>query len=56
MEADTIVILGLALLFFGGITYLIWKERNREKTQVADVPILSQDSSQPVEKHKTRKC
>jgi cbb3-type cytochrome oxidase subunit 3 len=45
MEVGTTVLLGLALLFLGGIIYLIWKERNREQSQAAEAPILLRDSN-----------
>lgn len=31
MELDKIVILILAIMFFGGIGYLVWKSRQEEK-------------------------
>jgi len=55
MEADMIVVLGLALFFFGGISYLLWKERNRQKPRAVEMQVFSQDSRQPVEKPNRRK-
>ena len=54
MELDMIVVLGLAMLFFGGIIYLIWKERTREKTLAAEAAPLLQESSPNNEKHNTK--
>jgi|WetSurMetagenome_2_1015567.scaffolds.fasta_scaffold1007267_1 hypothetical protein len=55
MESDMIVVLGLALFFFGGISYLLWKERNKPKPRAAEMQAFSQDSRQPVEKHNRKK-
>jgi cbb3-type cytochrome oxidase subunit 3 len=52
MEAGTIVLLALALLFLGGFIYLLWKERKREQNQVADVPILSRDGNRRLKNKK----
>jgi hypothetical protein len=50
MESDIIVVLGLALVFFGGIGYILWKENNRNKPQTAETQTLSQDNRQSIEK------
>jgi hypothetical protein len=55
MESDMIVILGLALAFFGGIGYIILKERNGRKSQTAELQTFSQDNRQPIEKPNKRK-
>jgi hypothetical protein len=56
MELDMIVVLGLALLFFGGIVFLIWKDREKEHSQVAEVPMQPQNRPRPTEKRKARKA
>jgi hypothetical protein len=45
MEIGTTVLLGLALLFLGGIIYLIWKERNSEQSQAAEAQTSSRDGN-----------
>jgi Flp pilus assembly protein CpaB len=50
MESDIIIILGLALVFFGGIGYMQWKEHNKQKLQAAEIQASSQDNRQPIEK------
>jgi hypothetical protein len=55
MESDMIVILGLALMFFGGIGYIVWKERNGQKSQAAELHALAQTNGQPIEKSIKRK-
>jgi Flp pilus assembly protein CpaB len=35
VRSDQIVILILALLFFGGIGYLVWSERKKQKLKVS---------------------
>jgi hypothetical protein len=49
MGSDVIVILGLAVIFFGGIGYIMWKERNRQKPQGSGTQDLLQDSRPPIE-------
>jgi Flp pilus assembly protein CpaB len=36
MNLDSLIILVLALLFFGGIGYLAWSERNKKKIKMAN--------------------
>jgi hypothetical protein len=55
MELDTIIVLSLALVFFGGITYLIWKERNNQKPHGAEIQALLHDNQRPIEKLDRRK-
>jgi cbb3-type cytochrome oxidase subunit 3 len=55
MEADMIVVLCLALFFFGGISYILWKERNKQKPRAAEMQVFSQDGRQPGGKPKRRK-
>jgi flagellar biogenesis protein FliO len=55
MELDMIVVLGLALAFFGAITYLILKERNRQRPQAAEIQVLPQNNNRPVDRQKKRK-
>jgi hypothetical protein len=50
MEPDIIVVLGLALVFFGGIGYILWKENNRNKPQAAEIQASSQENRRPIEK------
>ena len=38
MGLDTIVVLVLALLFFGGIGFLAWHQRREQKSQVSEIP------------------
>jgi hypothetical protein len=54
MGIDTIVVFGLALIFFCGIIYLILKERNKNKAHVEDKPIWSQDNIEPTKKNRTK--
>lgn len=54
MEFEMIAVIGLALLFFIGIIYLIVKERNKDRAQVHDTPPWSQDSKPPIRKLKTK--
>ena len=45
MDSDMIVVLCLAIVFFGGISYLVWKERDTKK-QTVEVKTLSQEARQ----------
>ena len=49
-----IVVLGLALLFFGGLFLLIRKDRHSETPRVDDIPRASQDAKRPMKKAKAR--
>ena len=42
MQLDNIVVICLALLFFGGIGYLAFKERNKEGEQENRAPVSPQ--------------
>jgi len=42
MQLDNIVVICLALLFFGGIGYLAFKERNKGSEQENGAPVLPQ--------------
>jgi hypothetical protein len=50
MGSDMIVVLGLALAFFGGVGYLAWKERNKKKPQDGDSQSVSQEYGRPIKK------
>ena len=54
MDFDMIIILCLAVPFFGGIIYLSFKDRNRREHPIDVMPILLQDSVQQ-EGSKTKK-
>jgi hypothetical protein len=53
MQLDMIIVLSLALLFFGGVSFLVIREREREKSKTASIPIKSKESSQSGPKNKT---
>jgi cbb3-type cytochrome oxidase subunit 3 len=42
MEYGMILIPGIALIFFAGVLYSIFRDRNREKSQEEEIPIFSQ--------------
>ena len=54
MEIDMIVVLVLALMFFGGVVWLVIKERNKEKPLSEGTPALVQNNQQRPKKAKTR--
>jgi hypothetical protein len=54
VEFEMAVVLGLALIFFVGIIYLIVRERKTDTSQTAENPLWQQDSSQPANREKTR--
>jgi hypothetical protein len=54
MEPDVFIVLSLALLFFGGVGYLVWKERNSQNVQISDPPASREDNTRRTEKRKKR--
>jgi hypothetical protein len=54
MEFEMIAVISLALLFFIGIIYLIVKERNKDRSEVHDIPLWAQDSKPPIKKGRTK--
>ncbi len=54
MDPGIIGILGLALLFLGGVGYAAWKERKRRGLQIAEPPIWIQDGRQIEEPQKRK--
>jgi cbb3-type cytochrome oxidase subunit 3 len=44
MESDMIVVLGLALVFFGGICYILWNERKKQQSQAERIQAPSPES------------
>lgn len=55
MKIDAIVILFLVLIFFGGIGYLAWSERRKQKLKVStSTPTSPEGNTQSEELEKTR--
>jgi hypothetical protein len=55
MGPDMIIVLGLALAFFGGIGYLAWKENSRQKPKAVKITVSLQDNRPPIEELGKRK-
>ena len=50
MGLDMIVVLCLALIFFGGISWLAWKDRAGQKPEATEAPASPQESRKPTVK------
>ncbi len=46
MDTGIIIVLGLALLFFAGIGYTVWKEYRERRLQTTHPPIWGRDNSE----------
>ncbi|MDM7994583.1 MAG: hypothetical protein QUT30_02740 [Acidobacteriota bacterium] len=59
MPLDKIVVILLAIMFFGGLAYIIWKGRKQEKVEGAapptTIPDTVQDSAENTPREKRRK-
>ena len=55
MEMDMIVVIGLAVLFFCGIIYLVSKEKNKPKTDVEVAPVETQEHKEKPAKERSAK-
>jgi len=52
MRLDMIVVLVLALLFFGGVAFLAWRQRRDHKVQPSEIPAPPYDGRRQAEKPK----
>ncbi len=54
MDAGIILVLGLALLFFGTVGYMTWKEHKRQGIHVAEPPTWTREGRMQIEKPQKR--
>lgn len=52
MEFDVVVVLVLALLFWGGIAYLVFRERRMPQPEESANPAPAQEESRPADGRK----
>jgi len=55
MELEITLILGLVVLFVGGIGFLTWKESREQRNQGSQGKASTRDNSQKTQQRKTRK-
>jgi len=55
MGLDTIVVLFLVLICFGGGALLIWKDGKKQKLQIAESPASPQDINRQIAEQRNRK-
>ncbi len=55
MDLGTIIVLILAVLFFGGLTLLVWSEQKKSKSQATKVASMEQPINSQLEQTARRK-
>ncbi len=55
MDMDAVVVLCLAVFFFGGIGYLAYKERGRKPPQDRETPPEARENNVPKRERKRKK-
>jgi hypothetical protein len=54
MRPDVLIVLILALLFFGGVGYLVWNDRKRQELPADEPPAPAKDDIRQPGKRKRR--